>query len=84
MTMRIAAGGARYVSTSGVEIRVDQRLSQSQVDIVVQAIESAGLTPSDVYAVEFEHEGRVVIEHIVNGAKFDPVIQDWPRQRTVL
>lgn len=69
--MRLEPGPRRYVSTSGVEINVDQELTQSQVDMAVLVIERAGQTPDTTWCVELLGEAGAFIEYIKPN---DPVI----------
>lgn len=65
--MRVEPGRYRHVATNGVEINVDRPLSQEQADLLVAIIDRAGLTPVDVFAVEWDAEGPVIVDYLERG-----------------
>ena len=67
--MRVDAGRHRHIADNGTEINTDQALSPAGVELIVGIIEQAGLTPSDVAAVQFVGEGRalLIVPFVVRG-----------------
>lgn len=86
--MRVEPGCHRRVASNGVEINVDQDLSQELTDLVVGFMERAGLTPTVTFAVSWDNEGAVTIEHLEldaeGRAKYDPESDQFVKRVTVV
>jgi hypothetical protein len=60
-TIVVRAGGITIDTSSGGFLNVDQPISREMADLVEQTITREGLTPDEVFSVEFRGEGQPII-----------------------